>query len=319
MSESDDDDDDLPEEIITMNKNPSPYRLYLTLTTHPVRVPALVALAARALLVTAALYYSIALHCGETTNARPERGPPTGFWKDPLRATRCAIVTHHLVVLLTHALSSRYSNGDAPRAEAEHVPSRPSLLGSLWHSLVALAIGTAFWFVFMCNFGLSALYVPYPTTHASALLASLTFVPGAAMYGTSPWEGKGAQWEWHRVLVLGDGAFYPIDFQWFASAWGAALGAWMGAMPIPLDWGRAWQRWPITVVYGMCVGCVVGAWTGFAWAVAKWARGDRGVFGWGDGSYYARPAHDDDDGSREKEKRLRRNARLAKKRKEKET
>jgi hypothetical protein len=67
------------------------------------------------------------------------------------------------------------------------------------------------------------------------------------------------------------------------------------------------------------VGCVVGAWTGFAWAVAKWARGDRGVFGWGDGSYYARPAHDDDDGSREKEKRLRRNARLAKKRKEKET
>ena len=98
MSESDDDDDDLPEEIITMNKNPSPYRLYLTLTTHPVRVPALVALAARALLVTAALYYSIALHCGETTNARPERGPPTGFWKDPLRATRCAIIIKSIIV-----------------------------------------------------------------------------------------------------------------------------------------------------------------------------------------------------------------------------
>ena len=40
------------------------------------------------------------------------------------------------------------------------------------------------------------------------------------------------------MLVLGDGAFYPADFVWFGGAWGAALGAWAGAMPIPLDWAR---------------------------------------------------------------------------------
>ena len=44
------------------------------------------------------------------------------------------------------------------------------------------------------------------------------------------------------MLVLGDGAFYPADFVWFGGAWGAALGAWAGAMPIPLDWARGSTR-----------------------------------------------------------------------------
>jgi len=40
------------------------------------------------------------------------------------------------------------------------------------------------------------------------------------------------------------------------------LGAWLGAFPIPLDWDRPWQAWPITVTYGAMgghlFGCVVG-------------------------------------------------------------
>lgn len=39
---------------------------------------------------------------------------------------------------------------------------------------------------------------------------------------------------------------------------GACVGAWIGAIPIPLDWDRDWQRWPVTVVVGMYFGAVVG-------------------------------------------------------------
>jgi phosphatidylinositol glycan class F len=33
-------------------------------------------------------------------------------------------------------------------------------------------------------------------------------------------------------------------------AGGAVLGAWLGALPIPLDWDRHWQTWPITPAVG---------------------------------------------------------------------
>ncbi|XP_035228453.1 phosphatidylinositol-glycan biosynthesis class F protein-like isoform X2 [Stegodyphus dumicola] len=32
------------------------------------------------------------------------------------------------------------------------------------------------------------------------------------------------------------------------------VGAWLGAIPIPLDWDRPWQTWPITC----CIGSVLG-------------------------------------------------------------
>lgn len=37
------------------------------------------------------------------------------------------------------------------------------------------------------------------------------------------------------------------------------LGSWLGAVVIPLDWGEAWQPWPISSVYGGCVGLAVAA------------------------------------------------------------
>jgi phosphatidylinositol glycan class F len=36
------------------------------------------------------------------------------------------------------------------------------------------------------------------------------------------------------------------------------LGAWIGAVPIPLDWDREWQKWPVTILTGAYVGWAVG-------------------------------------------------------------
>jgi phosphatidylinositol glycan class F len=49
----------------------------------------------------------------------------------------------------------------------------------------------------------------------------------------------------------------PLD-EVFGGFIGAMIGAWVGAVPIPLDWDRAWQAWPITVTAGAYGGWVVG-------------------------------------------------------------
>ncbi|KNZ61774.1 hypothetical protein VP01_135g10 [Puccinia sorghi] len=41
-------------------------------------------------------------------------------------------------------------------------------------------------------------------------------------------------------------------------ACGAALGAWLGAIPIPLDWDRPWQAWPITCLLAASTGNAIG-------------------------------------------------------------
>lgn len=49
----------------------------------------------------------------------------------------------------------------------------------------------------------------------------------------------------------------PID-ELTGAAMGVLLGAWVGAVPIPLDWDRDWQRWPVTVLAGAYIGWAVG-------------------------------------------------------------
>ncbi|EPS28114.1 Glycosylphosphatidylinositol anchor biosynthesis protein 11 [Penicillium oxalicum] len=49
----------------------------------------------------------------------------------------------------------------------------------------------------------------------------------------------------------------PADVVW-GSALGTGLGAWFGAIPIPLDWDRPWQAFPITIVIGAYIGHALG-------------------------------------------------------------
>ena len=60
----------------------------------------------------------------------------------------------------------------------------------------------------------------------------------------------------------------PLD-EVFGGLVGAAAGAWLGAVPIPLDWDRIWQRWPVTVLVGMVGGYVVGKGLGGTLAFGK--------------------------------------------------
>ncbi|KAL2817263.1 GPI biosynthesis protein family Pig-F-domain-containing protein [Aspergillus cavernicola] len=53
------------------------------------------------------------------------------------------------------------------------------------------------------------------------------------------------------------GAARPVDGLWGGSL-GTALGAWFGAVPVPLDWDRPWQAYPITILTGAYIGYCVG-------------------------------------------------------------
>ncbi|KAG9633505.1 GPI-anchor biosynthesis protein-like protein, partial [Aureobasidium melanogenum] len=49
----------------------------------------------------------------------------------------------------------------------------------------------------------------------------------------------------------------PID-EVFGATVGTLIGAWVGAIPIPLDWDREWQKWPVTILAGAYIGYAVG-------------------------------------------------------------
>lgn len=57
--------------------------------------------------------------------------------------------------------------------------------------------------------------------------------------------------------ALRAGLAAPLD-ETYGGALGAVLGAWLGAVPIPLDWDREWQKWPVTILCGMYAGYVAG-------------------------------------------------------------
>ncbi|KAG6192484.1 hypothetical protein E4U48_005546 [Claviceps purpurea] len=50
----------------------------------------------------------------------------------------------------------------------------------------------------------------------------------------------------------------PMD-ETFGALAGAVLGAWLGAVPIPLDWDREWQKWPVTILVGLYAGSLLGS------------------------------------------------------------
>ncbi|KAF4637759.1 hypothetical protein G7Y89_g331 [Cudoniella acicularis] len=96
------------------------------------------------------------------------------------------------------------------------------------------------------------------TTHIPHTLLSSAHLALLAIYPLIYAHGSDGQ-KWREIASL----YSPID-EVFGGALGCFLGAWIGAVPIPLDWDREWQKWPVTIVTGAYAGYVVGKMAG-AW------------------------------------------------------
>ncbi|ERM94792.1 hypothetical protein AMTR_s00011p00264820 [Amborella trichopoda] len=88
------------------------------------------------------------------------------------------------------------------------------------------------------------------TVNWALLMSLLTVVPTASVYGSS-WK------DWQRLYAHSK-PITPIDYAVCLPAHGAVIGAWFGAWPMPLDWDRPWQEWPICVTYGAIIGHTLG-------------------------------------------------------------
>ena len=109
----------------------------------------------------------------------------------------------------------------------------------------------------------------------TSLLSSCTAIVRAATVGAAcAWAAcvlLGApldRWTWLFATCLALSAWPPVDAWLYAarpcrpaihlSSSGAVLGAWLGAVVVPLDWGFAWQVWPRPSFAGLSVGWVAG-------------------------------------------------------------
>ncbi|KAK6514202.1 Glycosylphosphatidylinositol (GPI) anchor assembly protein [Arthrobotrys conoides] len=99
-------------------------------------------------------------------------------------------------------------------------------------------------------------------SHTALCAAHLSVLAGLPLVYSYHVQGS----KWRDIVSLN----LPMD-EVYGGALGACLGAWFGAIPIPLDWDRDWQRWPVTIVVGIYAGYAVGRLGGLA-LVGKVAR-----------------------------------------------
>ncbi|EUC27978.1 hypothetical protein COCCADRAFT_110328 [Bipolaris zeicola 26-R-13] len=134
--------------------------------------------------------------------------------------------------------------GKAPTKLEQGLNSKivPAFLSLLLSALAATPLLTAI----LVLFG-----APVSTHHAHTLLcgahvALLSTLPLIYVHGV---DGD----TWRQIIAL----LLPID-EVYGGLIGTVLGAWIGAVPIPLDWDREWQKWPVTIVTGAYIGYAVG-------------------------------------------------------------
>lgn len=113
-------------------------------------------------------------------------------------------------------------------------------------SFILASFSVPLFHVIFVLFGAPLLTHPAETFLCSAVLAVLSVYPIFYTHGV---DSKA----WTAVC----GINAPKD-ETFCGFWGGIVGAWLGAVPIPLDWDREWQRWPVTIVVGIVVGYIVG-------------------------------------------------------------
>ncbi|KWU44113.1 hypothetical protein RHOSPDRAFT_34337 [Rhodotorula sp. JG-1b] len=90
----------------------------------------------------------------------------------------------------------------------------------------------------------------------SLLLALLAVTPLAI--AVPPFQSIADGYTWLRLLSTLSPA-NDLEFALFAPAVGAVIGCWSGAVPIPLDWDRPWQKYPTTCIVGAIAGHATGS------------------------------------------------------------
>ncbi|CEG44375.1 phosphatidylinositol-glycan biosynthesis class f protein [Plasmopara halstedii] len=116
--------------------------------------------------------------------------------------------------------------------------------------IIGLVLGSVAFHLIIVLFGAPVVDLWMHTLLLAIFLSSCVTMPLAIHFGCSP-----SQW---LNLLLHLRIKNLQEWYLVCSSIGAMLGAYVGAFPIPLDWDRPWQQWPLTCVYGTLIGHAAG-------------------------------------------------------------
>ncbi|BFZ55631.1 hypothetical protein PYCC9005_002672 [Savitreella phatthalungensis] len=117
----------------------------------------------------------------------------------------------------------------------------------LYSVAVSSTLGTALLYTVAVLFG-APVTVLFSETAGLSLHCALTSLLPALTYTRPPTLDRLQRP--HALTEWADGSYGYII--------GTLAGAYAGCIPIPLDWDRPWQRWPVTVYTGACIGLALG-------------------------------------------------------------
>lgn len=124
------------------------------------------------------------------------------------------------------------------------------------HSAVTLTLAWTLAFYVIACFGAPLLaptsdHISLETVSFAALVTILAALPVVIILGPERSNFSRLLFE---TSIFGGGLEDPLGRVLCQNLLGACVGAWAGAWPIPLDWDRPWQAWPITCVLGAVFG-----------------------------------------------------------------
>ncbi|CAH0490117.1 unnamed protein product [Peronospora farinosa] len=128
--------------------------------------------------------------------------------------------------------------------------SNQSLIKHITSGIIGLMLGTAVFHVVVVLFGAPVVDLWMQTLLLAVLLSSCVTMPLALHLGCAP-----RKW---LDLLLELSVTNTQEHYLVCSSIGSMVGAYVGALPIPLDWDRPWQQWPLTCVYGTLLGHATG-------------------------------------------------------------
>ncbi|XP_045187065.2 phosphatidylinositol-glycan biosynthesis class F protein-like [Mercenaria mercenaria] len=120
----------------------------------------------------------------------------------------------------------------------------------LLRCVLVFALSVVFFYIVAVLFGAAFTSQTAETFHFAMMLSSTVMGPLLIHLETNADT-------WSRVLLF-QSPELGTETTVFVSSITSLIGAWLGAFPIPLDWDRPWQAWPITCVVGTLTGHCVG-------------------------------------------------------------
>ncbi|KAH7337651.1 GPI biosynthesis protein family Pig-F-domain-containing protein [Rhizoctonia solani] len=152
-------------------------------------------------------------------------------------------------------------------------PPIPDRILAFQDAAIAIAFTSPLMFALLVLFGAPMNSHFIPTAFLAILLSILTVWTPAYTFGLPSITSQTLKAEERRQKWIGlfveFSARSPVDRAVVFPAIGAVIGCWLGGLPMPLDWDRPWQAWPLTSAYTAVVGHLIGSGVSLAVSIAQ--------------------------------------------------